>query len=247
MNPLYRANNPMECNDNPVILVITRDVIYFEKIKYYIEQHRYTITLVTDVTDAVRLHEIPKINLIIISDDVLNSAYDIFKLWVVDDKIKYMVVTDSSHSCETLTINYLESGATDVVDKSIRCQLLLAKIRVLLSLADTKLNLSEQAKESLNIGLLEINSKLGLAVYNKRNLNLTTNEFSLLLLFLRKPNQIFSREKLYKTLFKYEYDGISRSIDNTVFRIRRKLDNQGITDVKIKSIRGRGYCALLSE
>ncbi len=242
----HRKGSHMTFNDNPVILVITKDVLYFEKIRLYIEQHGYTVNSVTAAKDLNQFHAMLKINLVLVSEAALKSAFDIFNRWIADVKLKYIVITESSDVCETQTIDYLESGATDVVDKTIRCQLLLAKIRILLSLRDTKINLLQQ-NERIKIGSLEINIKHGLAVHNKRNIKLTTNEFSLLLLFIRKPNQIISRENLYQTLYKYEYDGISRSLDNTVFRIRRKLEIEGITDVKIQSIRGRGYCAVLSE
>ncbi|MFV2061236.1 MAG: winged helix-turn-helix domain-containing protein, partial [Gammaproteobacteria bacterium] len=67
------------------------------------------------------------------------------------------------------------------------------------------------------------------------------NEFSLLMMLVEKPNEVICRDKLHKSLLKTEYDGLNRSIDNTISRLRKKLGDENISQLKIKSIRGKGY------
>jgi len=95
--------------------------------------------------------------------------------------------------------------------------------------------------EALNFGALKIEKKIGKVILNKQVVGLTTNEFSLLMMLVEKPNEIITRDKLHKSLLKTEYDGLNRSIDNTISRLRKKLGDENIAQLKIKSIRGKGY------
>ncbi len=95
--------------------------------------------------------------------------------------------------------------------------------------------------EQLRFGALQIEKKIGKVILNKQVIDLTTNEFSLLIMLVERPDQTISRDILHESILKTEYDGLNRSIDNTISRIRKKLGDNNLTQLKIKSIRGKGY------
>jgi len=95
--------------------------------------------------------------------------------------------------------------------------------------------------EELRFGALQIEKKIGKVILNKQIIDLTANEYSLLLMLVEKPNQIVSRDNLHQSILKTEYDGLNRAIDNTISRIRKKLGDNNQAQLKIQSIRGKGY------
>ncbi len=93
----------------------------------------------------------------------------------------------------------------------------------------------------IQFGTLSVDKTNGAVRLKGDNVELTSNEFKLLIMFVENPNVIISRDTLHETILKTEYDGLNRAIDNTVSRIRKKLGDDCLAQLKIKSIRGKGY------
>jgi DNA-binding response OmpR family regulator len=70
-------------------------------------------------------------------------------------------------------------------------------------------------------------------------LDLTAKEFSLLVLFLRRPGNVFSRARIYESVWGDEYDGLSNTLEVHVKELRRKLEQHGGRIIQTR--RGRGY------
>ena len=70
---------------------------------------------------------------------------------------------------------------------------------------------------------------------------LTTAEFDLLWLLAFHAGEVLSRDHIYRELRGMEYDGLDRSMDLRVARLRRKLGDDGKQPRLIKSVRGSGY------
>ena len=65
--------------------------------------------------------------------------------------------------------------------------------------------------------------------------------FDLLLYLAHRSGQTVSRDALYKDVRGIEYDGLDRSIDLRIARLRRKLGDDAKHPALIKSVRGEGY------
>ncbi|VAW96246.1 Transcriptional regulatory protein RstA [hydrothermal vent metagenome] len=96
-------------------------------------------------------------------------------------------------------------------------------------------------RDEVNFGGLCIKRKYAQVTLDERAIELTNNEYSLLMLLVDNHDQIVSRDTLHQRILNTEYDGLNRAIDNTVSRIRKKLGDNSLSQLKIKSIRGRGY------
>ena len=72
-------------------------------------------------------------------------------------------------------------------------------------------------------------------------MNLTTAEFDLLFLLAKHAGRTVSRKDLYLQLEGMKYDGLDRSIDLRISRLRRKLGDDPLRPSRVKSVRGAGY------
>jgi DNA-binding response OmpR family regulator len=57
----------------------------------------------------------------------------------------------------------------------------------------------------------------------------------------RAAGAIVSREEIYRSLRGIEYDGLDRSMDVRIVRLRRKLGDDSKAPTLIKNVRGEGY------
>ena len=69
-------------------------------------------------------------------------------------------------------------------------------------------------------------------------LTLTLKEYELLHLMLEHPMQVFTRDRLLSSIWGYEFDGESRTVDVHIRSLRLKL---GAAGGQIETVRGVGY------
>ena len=138
----------------------------------------------------------------------------------------------------------LELGADDYLAKPVSPRLLLARVNSLLRRAAphaTTAAAEEPAPDHIEVGPLSVDSARRLAALDGQALDLTTAEFDLLWYMALRTGEVLSRERIYQELRGIEYDGLDRSIDLRVARLRRKLGDDGKQPRLIKSVRGTGY------
>jgi two-component system response regulator RstA len=70
---------------------------------------------------------------------------------------------------------------------------------------------------------------------------LSTSDFDLLWELASHAGHIMSRDSLLKVLRGVEYDGLDRSVDVAVSRLRRKLGDNAHEPTRIKTVRNKGY------
>jgi len=131
----------------------------------------------------------------------------------------------------------LELGADDYVIKPVKPRLLLSRIRALLRRSSVQTP-NEQACDNSQ---LKIDPSSRQVSFANAALKLTTAEFELLLLLARHQGQIVSRDSIVQSLRGFDYDGLDRSIDRRISRLRRKLMDDSQDPQLIKTIRGKGY------
>jgi two-component system OmpR family response regulator/two-component system response regulator RstA len=66
-------------------------------------------------------------------------------------------------------------------------------------------------------------------------------EFDILVTLAREAGTVIKREDLYTDVLGIEYDGLDRGMDVHISRIRRKLQQSGFDQSRLKSVRGVGY------
>ena len=133
----------------------------------------------------------------------------------------------------------LEIGADDYAIKPVEPMVLAARIKALLrrgAVADIS-----KEKSELSCGQLTIKRSSREVILADEAIELTSQEFDLLWLLASKPGEVQNRDYIYKAIVGREYDGLDRSVDVRISRLRKKLHDCNETPFRIKTIWGQGY------
>ncbi|MCH9683777.1 MAG: response regulator transcription factor [Deltaproteobacteria bacterium] len=131
----------------------------------------------------------------------------------------------------------LDAGADDYLAKPVRPQVLLARLRALLRRSARR----DAPREVLRAGVVTIDTARRRAQVAGQEIQLTTAEFDLLVLFASRVGQVLTRDELHRELRGVPFDGLDRSVDLRVSRLRRKLGDDSRCPQLLKSVRGTGY------
>lgn len=138
----------------------------------------------------------------------------------------------------------LEMGASDYILKTTPPAVLLARLRLHLRQAqpDRKDALpTQQLQKILRFGALTIDSLNRQVTLFTEQITLSTADFDLLWQLASHAGEILHRDSLLKSLRGVSYDGLDRSIDVAVSRLRKKLHDSASEPFRIKTIRNKGY------
>jgi DNA-binding response OmpR family regulator len=136
----------------------------------------------------------------------------------------------------------LELGADDFVHKPIEPPVLLARLRALLR--RTQLNdpeLQQVSTDVLTFGSLAISTRAHEVRLDGRPLDFTTQEFELLSFLAQNAGKVLSRDDIFNNIRGIEYDGLDRTVDVRISRLRKKLQDNPSQPHRIKTIWGKGY------
>jgi DNA-binding response OmpR family regulator len=134
----------------------------------------------------------------------------------------------------------LEAGADDYVAKPVDPMVLLARTRALLRRVEDSRE-PPKASGDIVLGTLRISESAQEVSLDDVAVQLTTQEFELLCMLARHAGTILSREEIFRQMRGIDYDGLDRSIDGRISKLRRKLGDSATAPARIKTIWGKGY------
>ena len=128
----------------------------------------------------------------------------------------------------------LDAGADDYVVKPFGMMELMARVRSALRRAEDAI----PTVPILSLGELSVDRGRHLVRVAGEDVALTLKEFQLLCLLLERPGTVFTRDQLLSTVWGYDFDGASRTVDVHVRTLRQKL---GAAGNLVQTVRGIGY------
>lgn len=131
----------------------------------------------------------------------------------------------------------LESGADDYVIKPVEPRVLLARIRAVMR----RHNPVDERPEQLAFGPLTIDRSTRAVMLAGVDVDLTTMEFEMLWALASQAGQVLTRDDLLNAVRGIEFNGLDRSVDVCVSKLRRKLDDDPRDPARIKTVWGKGY------
>ena len=149
-------------------------------------------------------------------------------------EVPILILTAREDSYDEVSV--LEQGADDFVNKPVQPRVLLARLRALMRRARNK-----AAPETglLAFGALSIFTSDRSVTWRGQPCVLSNTEYKLLLVLAEAAGTVLSRDALLKKMRGIEFDGLDRSIDNCISKLRRKFDDA--ESEKIKTVWGEGY------
>lgn len=126
----------------------------------------------------------------------------------------------------------LRSGADDYVAKPFKRMVLVERVKRLLEAGENEKSVVYKSSN------LEVHVGSRRLYIEGKDVKITGKEFNLLLMFLKNPNIVLTREVILDKIWGYEYYGNDRTIDTHIKMLRQTLGDYGNL---IRTVRGLGY------
>ncbi|MEW6352490.1 MAG: response regulator transcription factor [Thermodesulfobacteriota bacterium] len=209
-----------------------------------LESEGYRVTPAADGKAAVSLLETEKFDLVIL--DVMmpgRSGYDVCKtIRATDQDLPVMMLTAKGEEIDKVV--GFELGADDYVTKPFGVRELLARIAALLRRSrrgNEGVTSRPPAPPRFTIGKALVDALEFKVRVGTRTFDLSTREVRLLQIFYANPNKVLSREQLLNEVWGITYYGTTRTLDQHIAQLRKKLDPDIADRPVIKTIHGVGY------
>ena len=129
----------------------------------------------------------------------------------------------------------LNTGADDYVTKPFSVEELIARMRAVLRRVRPAF-----AEELLSFADLTMDLAAHRVMRGDDEIHLSPTEFRLLRQLLERPGRVFSRDQLLDLVWGHDQDVELRTVDATIRRLRRALNEGGRTDL-LRTVRAAGY------
>lgn len=142
------------------------------------------------------------------------------------------------HPNERRHILALEIGADDYLEKTVSSPVLTARIEALIRRHQQQ---DQAAGAVIDLGELVVDAARREVTQAGKSIPLTTVEFKLLWHLASHAGAVVSRNDIHQALYNRDYNGIDRSVDMYISRVRKKLGDDSANPKCLKTIRGDGY------
>ncbi len=218
------------------ILIIEDEEAIADLLAYGLTKEGFETLTAGNGADGLREMEQFKPNLLLL-DWMLpdQSGLDICKKVTADYNIPILMITAKSDITDKVL--GLEFGADDYITKPFDLREVIARIRTILRRMAQANRSGEEESERIRFKNIEIVKIERVVRKNDEIVELTPKEFDLLIKLSGNRGRIFTREELLEYVWGYEYAGETRTVDNHIQRLRKKLDANDL----ITTVFGIGY------
>ena len=156
--------------------------------------------------------------------------------------IKTPILMLTARSEEIDKVLGLEMGADDYLTKPFSVRELTARVKAILRRVEL-FNAPEKEVESevLNFQELIIDKSKRKVMLDNEHIDLSPKEFALLSLMASNPGTSYSRERLLKLIWGYEFDGYEHTVNSHINRLRVKIEKDLSKPRYILTTWGIGY------
>jgi len=217
------------------ILVIDDDRKLNRLLKQYLGEFGYHVLTAVKPSEGLKKLQRHPPDLVIL--DVMLPGMTGFEVCrEIRERSRIPIIMLTARGDSTDRIVGLELGADDYVPKPFEPRELVARIQAVLRRVQDRVPTGVMVFGELRIDLGRREASLGL-----ENIQLTTNEFTVLELMARNPGKVLDRDRILQALRGMDSEAFNRTVDITVSRLRSKLNDDPKTPRFIKTIWGAGY------
>jgi len=219
------------------ILIVEDELDLANIIKDYLVKELYEVEICTEGDKAIEIFDKFKPSLVIL-DLMLPgmNGYEICKNIRIKSTIPILIL--SAKIDEFDKVKGLNLGADDYITKPFRPRELLARVNALLRRSQV---FNKENLEIIDLENIRIYTKEYKVEKNGRDLDLSRNEFELLVFLSKNPRQVFSREQLYERIWGFDSYGDLNTVTVTINRLRQKIEDNPKNPKYILTVWGVGY------
>lgn len=219
------------------ILIVEDELDLANIIKDYLEKEIYEVEICTEGDKAIEIFDKFKPSLVIL-DLMLPgmNGYEICQNIRIKSTIPILIL--SAKIDEFDKVKGLNLGADDYIAKPFRPRELLARVNAQLRRSQV---FNKENLEIIDIENIRIYTKEYKAEKDGRDLDLSRNEFELLIFLSKNPRQVFSREQLYDRIWGFDSYGDLNTVTVTINRLRQKIEDNPKNPKYILTVWGVGY------
>ena len=219
------------------ILIVEDELDLANIIKDYLEKELYEVEICTEGDKAIEIFDKFKPSLVIL-DLMLPgmNGYEICQNIRIKSTIPILIL--SAKIDEFDKVKGLNLGADDYITKPFRPRELLARVNAQLRRSQV---FNKENLEIIDIENIRIYTKEYKVEKNGRDLDLSRNEFELLVFLSKNPKQVFSREQLYERIWGFDSYGDLNTVTVTINRLRQKIEDNPKNPKYILTVWGVGY------
>jgi len=167
------------------------------------------------------------------------SGYDVCKQ-LRAKKVSTPILMLTAKGQEIDKVIGLDLGADDYVTKPFGVRELVARIRALLRRGQPAMT-RESSDKVFPIGQALIDPKRFELRRGKTTEELTAKELKLLQFFQAHPREVLSRDRLLNDVWGYNYYGTTRTLDQVIVQLRKKLGDSADNPKHLVTVHGVGY------
>jgi two-component system, OmpR family, response regulator len=222
------------------LLLIDDEASIREPLAEYLTEQGFAVTAAADAAAARAAMDNARPHLAIC--DIMMPGEDGLSLTRhLRESVGLPVILLTAKAEETERIIGLEIGADDYVVKPFSPRELVARIRAVLRRAKSPAAPVSGDSAVYHFGDLKLVEAERALHCGDAVTELSAGEFQLLLVLVRHPRQVMSRDRLLDLVRGRDADIFDRSIDNLISRLRRKLGDDPREPTWIRTVWGGGY------
>jgi DNA-binding response OmpR family regulator len=228
------------------ILVIEDEPSLVETLAYNLVRQGYQVQTARDGVAALDLARREKPDVIIL--DVMLPGLDGFEVCrILRREMTVPILMLTARDDEIDKVVGLEVGADDYMTKPFSMRELLARVKALLRrvrLIREQMAASAAAvppSDRLTFGNLILDLTRREALVNGQAVALKPQEYELMVYLARNRGTALSRDQILQTVWGWDYNGGTRTVDVHVRWLREKIESDPAHPTRIVTIRGTGY------
>ncbi len=221
------------------VLVVDDEENIRSAVSYTLKREGYAVLAAVNGLEALQMAREHKPDVILL-DRMLPEmdGLEVCRQLRTETDVPIIMVT--ARDSELDTVVGLEVGADDYVTKPFSSSVLLARLKAVLRRSDARQDRGRD-HESVSVGPLVLYPEKYTATMQDKELQLTPKLFELLLLLVRYPGRVFTRDELLSRVWGMDYAGETRTVDVHITWLRKKIEYDPGNPVLLLTVRGVGY------
>jgi len=207
-----------------------------------LESEDYQVTEAEDGQQALELFTKNSFDLVLL--DIMmpeKSGYDVCRdIRAINGDVPIIMLTAKGEEIDKVV--GLQLGADDYVTKPFGVHELLARISAVLRRSKRHAQVEKKpARIKFMFGEFEVNIKTYKLSKQGKAIDLSARELKLLLHFHDHPGEVLTRDNLLNAIWGIDYFGTTRTLDQHIAQLRKKIEPDPSNPVLITTIHGVGY------